>query len=380
MYKENFKKATDYILSNADKIDKSLLQEMSILIGKVAINPNISIDVGYELRKINRMFHSSNGIIRTEDNQQNDSNFIDVDWAAFLYGSQRGNCMFGSYLPYYYTEKGYLLEYDEDFIQIYKDNEGKIHLKYQPSCLVRPLLKEERTTGKHHYLELILSDDTISRVKLDYDTIFKFSDDSELFSKIEEENRIKNGYSPSMDKLRVMVSDRKIDVSEKDTDFLKILITLILENRELFSRRMINMMNDKKELTVTDVIYLYNAFMKAGCSNIALNKFKTYGDDIEMLAPYPVTPASNDRMIPGKYHLGKLKWIRDADKDDYPNTIMIQSNREFLDKDYSLDLDVNNGICNNSNIRNVIDFVRENHCGSKYIDELKTLKNKVYHL
>ena len=157
MQKQRYLSTLQEIISNND-IDESFVNALNRLVLKVKNNPELSIDIAYDLNNILNNYEFRKIVSKKENN-----NYIIRNWSSFVYGLQTTSSAFGSYNPLELKKYGYLNVFGNNFGQIYKDIQGNIHLKYQPNSIIKEIDVRSRNTYKNQYIELVLM---ISIVKM----------------------------------------------------------------------------------------------------------------------------------------------------------------------------------------------------------------------
>ena len=116
------------IMEQEDIIDERIIKEISDLLMIISANPQYTNEINNKLRQLNQMY---------SETKVSDTKLITVNWNALMYASARWDSCFGSYCSNYYNENHYLLAPGKNFLQLYKDDNGLLHIKYQPTQLLK---------------------------------------------------------------------------------------------------------------------------------------------------------------------------------------------------------------------------------------------------
>ena len=164
MNNEKYLKVFNDLLLN-DKVDDDFKSILYGLIYNVNKNPDKSLDMAYIIRESINSYNLSKIDVKQEE-KNNESQLKTVDWSCFFYGNDCYNSYFGSYMPTEIKNYGFFKVFGRKFGQIYKSTDGKIHLKYQPNFLTKEYGALKRFENLQHYIELVLTDSEIQRIKL----------------------------------------------------------------------------------------------------------------------------------------------------------------------------------------------------------------------
>lgn len=355
-----------------DEVDDNFKSIICSLIYSVNRNPNQSIDMGYLLREA-FLTYQSNRIKSSDTNKEKNIFFKEIDWSCFFYGKDCFSSYFGSYMPTEIKNYGFFKIFGENFNQIYKSKDGKIHLKYQPKFLTQKSNEILRNANLFHYIELVLLPIDVNRLKITEDDTLVLTTKNDLGEEIQKKNVI-NCESKFSDMDRVLVPLEKEQViNEEDIAFVKILIDFIQQEKSIASCSILNILDGEKALNVSDVIYMYNVFAKAGFDNIAYNSYKMEVYDCEYVSPTPITVKTEKcKRVP----LREDSWIEQIDNVDYLNAIMINSSNLFLSHKSALNLDITQSFATPKNIDEFIQFIEQRGI-YRYTSELNALKQKI---
>ena len=355
-----------------DDVSDDFKQILCGLIHAVNKNPDKSIDMGYIIRNTLNSYNINS--TANEKKKNNKIEFKEVDWSSFIYGKSYNLSYFGSYLPTEIKNYDFLHHFGKKFHQIYKGMDGKIHLKYQPKCLLKSFSAASRGAEKEHYVELVLEPDDLRKLNLTEEDNLILTNKKNLLDELINENKLHyESRISNMNKILIPLGDEQ-QIDEFDVEFIKILIEFITSNKEKSSKILLNILDNGEELNVSDVIYMYNTFAKAGYENIALNSFEMETYDYEYTHPTPI--AVKTKKCKRINWVMEESWIKQIDDIDYLNAIMINSSKLFVDSKFSLNLDINKKFSSSKNIDEFIIFLEERGIYN-YTNRLNAIKQKV---
>ena len=371
MNNEKYLKVFNDLLLN-DKVDDDFKSILYGLIYNVNKNPDKLLDMAYIIRESINSYNLSKIDVKQEE-KNNESQLKTVDWSCFFYGNDCYNSYFGSYMPTEIKNYGFFKVFGRKFGQIYKSTDGKIHLKYQPNFLTKEYGALKRFENLQHYIELVLTDSEIQRIKLTEEDDLFLENKKHVLDEIQKNNNFHNCKITNMKKIFVTL-DNKQKIDDLDIEFVKILIDFKKNDKDVSSKTILNILNGNKSLNVSDLIYMYNVFKEAGHDNIAYNSYKMDIFDYEYVKPTPVTvKTSKCKRINWQK---EDSWIEQIDDIDYLNAIMINSSNLFLENKYSLNLDIDKSFASSNNIEVLKDFLEERGIYN-YTNRLNAIKQKV---